>query len=479
MDILLLPDFFAMGTLLGVLAVVRRRYPQHDIRLWMGGLLLILLESAARVFYGMHLPALWHQMSHVVALDAYLVAGVFFLRSSLEHLRRMPRSALYIFLNTVPAVALMTFYGFDVRSDALYVCVAAAGGVTAVLTTTTLYRSRLHLFALLGIWLPVMGSALAHAPRWMVYLHLSLLYLLAAVTFWKTLPRRSSGKITVVMGFAMWSLCFVTHPWVAHTHWSALASEIWNLQKFLITIGFLLVLFEKQVQNNEWLALHDQLTGLPNRRLFEDRIGNAFARAERNRTAMILFAMDLNDFKEVNDTLGHDAGDALLRSVSSSLQGVVRRSDTLARLGGDEFALLAVDVKEESLSRRERRWLCSQQDGTDVAVEVFDVAKTMNASETSTLRHVGRIENAIRRAINQPVLLPHPGGSKSVEISVSIGIAIYPNDGTDLAELTRTADRRMYEDKHRQKEERAGLDGMLSLLGSQMAAAQRSDTIFS
>ncbi|WP_419805199.1 diguanylate cyclase domain-containing protein [Terriglobus sp.] len=475
MNNLLLPDLFAMAILLGVLHLVRRRYPQQEIRMWMAGLLLILLECTARLLYGARLPEFAHRSLHVIALDAYLLAGVVFLRSSLQGLQRLPRAALYAALNTAPAVLLLTAYGAGVKGAVVYTGIALAGIAIAVGSSLALRRPISFLLAAVAVWLPVAGAALARSPRLAVYLLLAGVYLLTAGTFFWTLPRRSSGKVAVVTGFVVWAACFATHPWVATAHPGSvtLASEVWNMQKFLITTGFLLVLFERQVESNEWLALHDQLTGLPNRRLFQDRIGNAIARAERDGTALILFALDLNNFKEVNDTLGHDAGDALLRNVTESLLRVVRRTDTLARTGGDEFTLLAADVKTARAPRKERRWGRTGDQKLDGFAEtVPDGNGTAPSGDgngpqyerSPVLHHALRIEQDIRAAVDKPVLVQGSASARTIEVSVSVGMAVYPADSTDASELARIADQRMYEDKRRQKGARGGLDRVLSLL---------------
>jgi len=88
------------------------------------------------------------------------------------------------------------------------------------------------------------------------------------------------------------------------------------------------------------LAYHDSLTGLPNRRLFNDRLDVAIAYAERNRNKLAMLLLDLDQFKDVNDTLGHSVGDKLLKAVGERLINILRKSDTIARMGGDEFAVI-------------------------------------------------------------------------------------------------------------------------------------------
>src|SRR5204863_2307906 len=95
-----------------------------------------------------------------------------------------------------------------------------------------------------------------------------------------------------------------------------------------------------QAEMNEYQALHDALTGLPNRVLFGDRIQQAILTAEREGGRLAVLLMDLDRFKEINDTLGHAAGDHVLKVVATRLHECLRASDTVARLGGDEFGLL-------------------------------------------------------------------------------------------------------------------------------------------
>ena len=153
-------------------------------------------------------------------------------------------------------------------------------------------------------------------------------------------------------------------------------------------------------------AFHDSLTGLANRELFSNRVELALAQASRRGLPVAALFLDLDDFKTVNDSLGHDAGDELLKAVAERLSRRVRRSDTAARLGGDEFAVLLVDL----------------QDGASDAEAVA---------------------RAILEEFRHPVML----GEKEWLIRGSIGIAVGTGEET-AAELLRNADVAMYEAKH-------------------------------
>jgi len=153
------------------------------------------------------------------------------------------------------------------------------------------------------------------------------------------------------------------------------------------------------------LAFHDPLTGLPNRRLFNDRLQQATARRHRKDNAFALMLLDLDRFKTVNDTLGHDIGDALLKAVAARLLGCTREGDTLARMGGDEFALIALEVGQP-------------EDMARMAKKLIDVLK-------------------------EPFVL----SGHELYVTTSMGVTLYPNDATDADALVKNADIALYRAK--------------------------------
>jgi diguanylate cyclase (GGDEF)-like protein len=152
-------------------------------------------------------------------------------------------------------------------------------------------------------------------------------------------------------------------------------------------------------------ARHDALTGLPNRTVSEDRLEQALARAQRRKQMFAVLCIDLDGFKGVNDNLGHHAGDELLRAASTRLRSRIRHSDTLARIGGDEFLAIIEDCHGD------------------------DAAQAVAESLVASLQEPFNLEG------------------KSVSISGSVGLAMYPIDGKHAAELKRNADQAMYRAK--------------------------------
>jgi diguanylate cyclase (GGDEF)-like protein len=153
------------------------------------------------------------------------------------------------------------------------------------------------------------------------------------------------------------------------------------------------------------LAHHDTLTGLPNRLLFRDRLNQAISKAERNRTGVTILFLDLDRFKDINDTLGHDVGDALLVEVAARLQRQCRQSDTVARLGGDEFVFVL-----EAVDNRK-----------DAAV----VAEKIMAAMTVPVRVKGH----------------------ELQVTTSMGIALFPGDSDDIEGVIKCADIALYSAK--------------------------------
>ena len=153
------------------------------------------------------------------------------------------------------------------------------------------------------------------------------------------------------------------------------------------------------------IAHHDPLTGLPNRRLLCDRLGQAHAQAARGRHGLGVALVDLDGFKPINDSLGHEAGDRVLRTVAERLGHCLRGGDTVARLGGDEFVLVLVNLADTA--------------------------------------EAGQVLERVLHAVAQPIVL----GDHEVQVSASIGLTVFPDDSADPDTLLRHADEAMYRAK--------------------------------
>jgi diguanylate cyclase (GGDEF)-like protein/PAS domain S-box-containing protein len=156
------------------------------------------------------------------------------------------------------------------------------------------------------------------------------------------------------------------------------------------------------VEKMAHLAHHDFLTDLPNRLLLNDRIAQAITAARRRGTRVAVLFLDLDNFKHINDSLGHATGDLLLRSVTQRLSACVRASDTVSRQGGDEFVILLSDCSDES--------------------------------------HIASTAEKIHAALS----LPHLIAKRELHVSTSMGISVYPADGADAEALIKSADTAMY-----------------------------------
>jgi diguanylate cyclase (GGDEF)-like protein len=165
----------------------------------------------------------------------------------------------------------------------------------------------------------------------------------------------------------------------------------------------------KHAQRVEYLAYHDGLTALPNRSLFNKLLSQAISQAQRHQRRLAVAFIDLDRFKQINDTLGHEAGDELLKQVATRLKACLRDSDTVARLGGDEFVVLLTDLEEE--------------------------------------RYAATVAQKIITSIAKPFILL----GQEFRVTASIGISTYPIDGTDELTLTKNADIAMYQAKENGK----------------------------
>lgn len=155
----------------------------------------------------------------------------------------------------------------------------------------------------------------------------------------------------------------------------------------------------------DFQAHHDALTGLPNRLLFNDRLNQSIEKAKRNKERLAVFFIDLDRFKEINDSLGHKSGDIVLQEVSSRITSIIRKEDTVSRLGGDEFTILMTELHRA-------------QDASLLAQKILDV-------------------------LSEPIQIEE----NTLYVSSSIGISLYPQDDTDAQNLLKYADAAMYKAK--------------------------------
>jgi diguanylate cyclase (GGDEF)-like protein len=225
-----------------------------------------------------------------------------------------------------------------------------------------------------------------------------------------------SPLVVAAVGVSAWLLPLFVPP-LAAVYWSAKASR-----------------------EREFRSLHDSLTGLPNRKLLQRGVRDALEEAHRTDTRVALLLLDLDRFKDINDTLGHDLGDRLLQLVAARLDGTLRPGDVVARLGGDEFAVLLPELVDE-------------QSAQDIA-------------------------NRMRGSLSQPFVLE----GLALELEASIGLALYPTHAQDSDTLLQRADVAMYVAKERRTgtevydaENDRNSTTRLSLLGDLRRAIEESE----
>ncbi|MDU9047746.1 MAG: diguanylate cyclase [Candidatus Electrothrix sp. Rat3] len=175
-----------------------------------------------------------------------------------------------------------------------------------------------------------------------------------------------------------------------------------RLIKELVIINKDLSFQYDKAEKAEELATHDHLTGLPNRVLLNDRINQYLLLAKRTKTLASLITLDLDGFKQINDTYGHDTGDVVLKSIAKRLTELIRETDTIARLGGDEFILLATEAK--------------------------------------SIKDIKTLVNRILEIVQKPIIV----GKVKIITKMSIGIACYPSSGRTAKTLMKNSDKALY-----------------------------------
>ena len=407
-----LPDLVAIALLICAFASTARRNYSPTASMWLIAWLMIALHFLSALFTD--LPGVWGALAQILNLVALTWAGVLFQMAVIPY-RKEPSSRLMMYLLLTANTLYLTLLFTSQPKWTLTMAAALFGLGPLAITLFALRRcnsryrwSTVTVNLLLSVFLLAFQNRPGNGPYLAMNAVMVAVFLDCAVKFFFAYRRATAGAFITIAGFTVWASIFALGPalfyYFPQVHVEA---EVWNLPKFIVAIGMILLLLEDQIEHNKYLALHDELTGLPNRRLFQDRLTNALERARRTGAQTALLLVDLDHFKNVNDTLGHHVGDLLLERVGAICTGRVRRSDTVARTGGDEFSV----VLEEPTSRADAE----------------------------------RVSHSLIQLLKEP----HQLDDHTVRIGASIGIAIYPDDAADMESLCIAADLRMYENKQR------------------------------
>jgi len=527
-------DILILGLLILLFGSIYRKRGATRLRFWVLGWFFILAH------FGVLLPnpvsSFWENSASAISLSTLFLSGICFVLASTVSIMTRKQRVYVAVLLSIPALLYIGLTSFGFHSQILLYPLVMAGEVIVVILTYCFYESdavirRVSVSSASGVALWMAYEMSQQQAEIGVYAILTQLFLMNAVLYWRDFRRVSAGVMTVVLGLSAWAAVFpcalLIAAFLPNLH---VASGLWNVPKYFVAFGMILVLVEEQLlmekrqgeqyrllfegnphpmwiydretlhylkvneaavsrygyseeefmqmtlrdirvpeevkaleeevaaaadsvlQSGPWthikkngsriqvetasqaihfeghmarfslvqdvterqqlheqlmhLAHHDTLTGLPNRLLLKDRMQQALAAAARHERKAAIVCIDLDRFKQINDTYGHTAGDHALKHVAERLHSRIRAMDTVSRSGGEEFTLLLGDLL--------------------AAADAETVAKDLLRAFES----------------------PFPVDGYMLDIKASLGIAIYPDDGTDADHLWRSADVAMYRAKN-------------------------------
>jgi diguanylate cyclase (GGDEF)-like protein len=404
-----LPSLIALAILVVVFRAILRQGTSEPLHLWLTGWILVLIHFVAQ-FLDTGGQSLWSLSANAVSISALELASIAFLISVSLVATERRRQLLLAAVIGIPALVYTDANVWGVTNHIFYYIVIAVAFAGAVLLVWNFYRKTTLYVITLSTGCVVLACGMVwavarnKADLGVVFLLAALNYIVATL-FWRRFSRATVGVLTTVFGFIAWGSVFPIGTLLAIFAPSIhVQSEVWNIPKYFVAVGMIVILLEDQIEKSDYLAYHDELTGLPNRRLLEDRLDQALARANRKGNKVAVLLLDLDHFKQVNDNFGHRIGDLTLQQVVTRLASRMRVSDTLARSGGDEFTVIS-DVADA--------------EGAQVLVSNLEVAFTVPFKMEGKLIHTG----------------------------LSIGLALYPDDGRTPDDLYAAADQAMYVSK--------------------------------
>jgi len=407
-----LPEIGVVTVLVCAFASVSRQSHAPLSSLWLTGWIMIVLHFVAFMF--LPTPGILGTLALFLGLSALVWAGVLFMWAAVPYRHKHLSLLMLVGLLLLNSTYIALIAAQPSWNNALTLVAALIGIFPLAITLPFLRQiNHPHRWTLVGLYASLSAFLLVfqHRPGNGVDMAenalLFTVYSGCALLFWESHRRATVGAVITTAGFFAWASVFVIAPLMeAFTPQFHVESEVWNLPKYLVAVGMILLLLEAQIERSIYLALHDELTGLPNRRLFQDRLASALERARRSSSQAALMVIDLDHFKEVNDTMGHHTGDLLLQHVASVFTSRIRHSDTVARTGGDEFSM----ILESPISHAD----------ADLVGE------------------------SLLQLLKEPLMLEN----HAVRIGASFGIAIFPQDAQDMESLFIAADLRMYDEKH-------------------------------
>ena len=402
-----LPDIFALTIFIVCFRPLVRRVGPH-VDLWFLGWTFVLVHHIALMIVPTHG---WTAiLTQLTAIWSSGLCGMAFLLGTANVPKRQIGKALAseFLVPTLVSATLVVYphdaHWMDFGAALLFLAPAVHVGVRKRTRTrpVLLFSSVFGVFGL---------CVLPHAWRHLeltAHGAISLLFLGAGYFYLKSAERYTRGVIAAVTGLFGWGLSFPIVELLRRTAPEVHVNRaVLELPQYLIVAGIILTLLQEHMQRTERMAMHDPLTDLPNRRLFEERLIATLDEARENCTTIACLVIDVDNFKTINDTLGHSAGDQLLRALAVRLSWHMSPRDMLARTGGDEFTALLAGVNDE--------------------------------------HHLRFIASAMMSAGSVPIAID----GQSVDIRISIGIALSPDHADDIDSLRRAADQAMYSAKRR------------------------------
>jgi len=405
MNFATLPSLIALAILVVVFRAILRQGTSERLHLWLTGWILVLVHFVAQFVNAGQ--GVWDRVATAVSLNALEAASIAFLISVSLVATDLRRQLLLGAAIGLPAVVFTNAVIWDVTNHIFYYVMIVVALLSALLVIGSFYREITGYVIGLSIGCMALSGAMAWAvgrgkPELGIICLLAALNFIVAALFWRRFGRATVGVLTTVFGFVAWGVVFpIGASFSIFAPSIHVESEVWNIPKYFVAVGMILILLEDQIRKSDYLAYHDELTGLPNRRLLEDRLEQALARANRKGNKVAVLLLDLDHFKKVNDNYGHRIGDLTLQQVVTRLASRMRVSDTLARSGGDEFTVIS-DVADG--------------EGAQVLVSNLEMAFTVPFKMEGKLIHTG----------------------------LSIGLALYPDDGRTPDQLYAAADQAMY-----------------------------------